>query len=55
MQSVSTHLVKRLPLADQLGSEEDMRKVIQALSDLVQDLQDRLTVIENLKIIKNVV
>ena len=38
--------VGRLPLADHLGSDEDMRAVIQSLSDICQTLSDRIAVLE---------
>ena len=36
----------RLPLADQLGSEEGIRQVIQILVDQVQTLSDKVTALE---------
>jgi hypothetical protein len=37
----------RLPLADVLLTEQDMRNALQLLMDTVQDLTDRITLLEN--------
>ena len=46
-EAVQTPVVEVHPLHAILGSDEDMRQAIQKLSDLIQDLEDRVSALEN--------
>lgn len=40
---------ERIPLADSLATEEDMRRVIQVLSDSIEALESRVALLEKVK------